>query len=183
MTHTIHGRIKVMSGMDHIAELENVTNKIKRHYKESKNKVTELEAEVNRLKGVITNQDVKLKVIKRQKTDMELELRMMKKEHESLIVELRVENSALASRVKDNDIEILQAMREGKKEVIAFYNMVLGQIKEKFTKMKAQGDLKFEIQEIQANIVLLRDILAKEVTDLEKELEDLRGAIPQYLCL
>lgn len=57
----------------------------------------------------------------------------------------------------------------------------MGQIKEKFIKKKAQRDLKIEVQEIQANIMLIEDILTKEVTDMEKELEDLKNKIPHKL--
>lgn len=118
---------------------------------------------------------------KRQISDLELELKPTKKEQESLIVDLKVENNTLVSRVKEKDVEIDHAVREGKKEVIMVYNKVLGQVKEKFVKKKAQGDLKVEVQETQTNIVLLEEILTKEVTDLEKELEDQKSSMPQKL--
>lgn len=62
----------------------------------------------------------------------------------------------MASHAKEYDIEIHQAVREGKKEVITAYKKVLGQVKDKFIKKKVQGDLKIEVMRFKLTSCFLR---------------------------
>ncbi|KAL1188636.1 hypothetical protein V5N11_028666 [Cardamine amara subsp. amara] len=140
-----------------------------------KQKLDEAEAENTRLQGKLADYSLDMGILKRQKADLTMERQLSEgrvKELLSEVRDLRIKNDELEA---DKAVAERRGARVGKKDMWDAFNSILLKVKDKFERKKEMASAKIAVQEIQANVDLLEDIIAGTVVDLAKERADLEN--------
>ncbi|KAL1194898.1 hypothetical protein V5N11_020022 [Cardamine amara subsp. amara] len=140
-----------------------------------KQKLDEAEAENTRLQGKLADYSLDMGILKRQKADLTMERQLSEgrvKELLSEVRELRIKNEELEA---DKAVAERRGARAGKKDMWDAFNSILLKVKDKFERKKEIASAKIAVQEIQANMDLLEDIIAGTVVDLAKERANLEN--------
>ncbi|KAL1219801.1 hypothetical protein V5N11_010242 [Cardamine amara subsp. amara] len=134
-----------------------------------KQKLDEAEAENERLQGQLADYSLDVGVLKRQKADLTTERKLSEgrvKELLSEVRELRIRNEELED---DRVVAERRGARAGKKDMWDAFNSILLKVQDKFARKKEMVAAKVVVQEVQANMDLLDDLIAGTIVDLAAE--------------